>query len=345
MSCRLTILGSGSSGNCAYLESDTTRLLVDAGLSARQIVDRLASIGKTPADLQAILVTHEHADHVQGLSVLARKFHVPIYANRLTREAILENWRAAYGKDEGRKLVRPSFLPAVALAKEVSEGGMKSLPPSELGDENEKDAAPKTRGARRVGSDKSAKEEALKWRIFESGQCFPTGDFDIEPFSIPHDASDPMGFLIHHAGRSIAFLTDLGHMNHLTLEKARKSHILLLETNHDTKLLQDDPRRPWAVKQRIAGRHGHLSNESAATALAAIMSDRLEHVYLAHLSQDCNRPELAEGTIRKKLGEMGASHVRLTVTHPNQPCATERLEAAHKLEAETPSLFARPAVE
>jgi len=330
MSCRLTILGSGSSGNCAYLESDSTRLLVDAGLSARQIVDRLAGIGKTPADLHAILVTHEHADHVQGLSVLARKFHIPIYANRLTREAILENWRAASGKEEERKL--------------------KSLSPprgsgDELGNEIEKGANHKTRGARRAGSDKSAKEEALKWRIFESGQRFATGDFDIEPFSIPHDASDPVGFLLHHANRCIAFLTDLGHMNHLTLDKARQSHILLLETNHDIKLLQDDPRRPWAVKQRIGGRHGHLSNETAATALAEIMSDRLEHIYLAHLSQDCNRPELAEATVRKKLGEMGASHVRLTVTHPNQPCATERLESARKLEAETPSLFARPAVE
>ena len=304
MACRLTILGSGSSGNCAYLETESTRLLVDAGLSSRQIVDRLAGIGKTPADLHAILVTHEHQDHAQGLSVLARKFHIPIYANRLTREAIRENWQTA------RK------NPAT--------------------DEPE----PDRKAAR---SDKSTREDALRWRIFESGQRFTAGDFDIEPFSIPHDASDPVGFLIHHGGRCVGFLTDLGHMNRLALEKARQAHVLLLETNHDVKLLQDDPRRPWAVKQRIAGRHGHLSNEAAATALAEIMSDRLEHVYLAHLSQDCNRPALAEAIVKKKLGEIGASHVRLTVTHPDQPCATERLEPLRAPQAETPSLFSRPA--
>src|SRR3989338_8760841 len=99
-----------------------------------------------------------------------------------------------------------------------------------------------------------------------------------------HDASDPMGFLIHRGDRCIAFLTDLGHMTKLTLEKARQADVLILETNHDMKLLQDDPHRPWSVKQRIGGRHGHLSNEAAATALSEIMNSRLQHVYLSHLS-------------------------------------------------------------
>jgi len=285
MSCRLTILGSGSSGNCAYLETDTTRILVDAGLSGRQIEERLAAIGKSPANLHAIFITHEHGDHVQGLRVFSNRYRIPVYANRPTRAAVLEGFSSS------------------------GSGGRAT---------------------------------AFDWRVFETGQRFAAGDFDIEPFSIPHDASDPVGFVIHSGDRSITFLTDLGHMTHLTMEKARQADTLILETNHDEKLLQSNPNRPWALKQRISGRHGHLSNEAAATALAEIMSDRLRHVYLSHLSQDCNRPELAESAIQNKLKELGASHVRITVTSQNQPCPTENLEAAHPSKMETPHLFQQP---
>ncbi len=296
MSCRLTILGSGSSGNCAYLETDTTRILVDAGLSGKQIEERLAAIGKSPANLHAILITHEHSDHVQGLRVFSNRYRIPVYANRPTRAAVLEGFSSS-GSPAG--------------ARPRGNGGSKAT--------------------------------AFDWHVFETGQRFAAGDFDIEPFSIPHDASDPVGFVIHSGDRSITFLTDLGHMTHLTMEKARQADTLILETNHDEKLLQSNPNRPWSLKQRISGRHGHLSNEAAATALVEIMSDRLRHVYLSHLSQDCNRPELAEETVRKKLSEIGASHLRITVTSQNQPCPTENLEAAHPSKAETPSLFSQPA--
>ncbi len=256
MSCRLTILGSGSSGNCSYLETDTTRLLIDAGLSGKQIEERLASIGKSADHLHAILVTHEHSDHIQGLKVLSSKYRIPIYANSSTRTAILEGAWDSY----------------------------------------------------------SGKGNIANWRLFKAGQHFVAGDFDIEPFSIPHDASDPVGFLIHYRDRRIVFLTDLGYVTQLALEKARQADTLILETNHDEKLLQNDLHRPWSVKQRISSRHGHLSNDSAATALAEIMSDRLHHVYLSHLSQESNRPELADGPIEKKLKEIGALHVRITLT-------------------------------
>ncbi len=270
MSFQLTILGSGSSGNCAYLETETTRLLVDAGFSGKQIVERLTSIGKSPSDLHAILITHEHSDHVQGLKVLGSRYRIPIYSNRLTQSAILEN---------------------------TSSSNRNSI----------------------------GKETAFDWRIFETGQTFGIGDFDIEPFTIPHDASDPVGFLIYHQKCCAVFLTDLGHVNHLVLEKARQANTLVLETNHDLKLLRDDPHRPWAVKQRISGRHGHLSNEAAAAALGDLMTDRLQHIYLSHLSQDCNRPELAETAIQKRLVEIEATHVRFTLTHQHSPCSTETL--------------------
>lgn len=286
MSLRLTVFASGSSGNCACVETETTRLLVDAGLSGRQIEERLAGIGRSISDFHGILVTHEHSDHVLGLRVLASRHRIPIFANRLTREAVL-------------------------LSQE---------------------------------SNGNAKAAALDWRIFETGQGFAAGDFDIEPFSIPHDAADPVGFLIQHGGRCVVFLTDLGHATRLALDKAGQADTLILETNHDVKMLQDDPKRPWSLKQRILGKHGHLSNEAGASVLAEIMTDRLQHVYLAHLSEECNRPELAESTVRKKLAEIGAGHVRVTVAGPARSCASETLEPSRPLKAETLPLFERQAV-
>jgi phosphoribosyl 1,2-cyclic phosphodiesterase len=283
MPCRLTILASGSAGNCAYLETDTTRILVDAGLSARQIEERLASIGKSPSNLHAILITHEHSDHIQGLRVLGTRYRVPIYSNRMTREAILETFASS-----------------------------------------------------------GAKAASLEWRIFENGQRFAAGDFDVEPFTIPHDAADPIGFLFHHGNRTVGFLTDLGHVNQFILSKARQANTLILETNYDAKLLHDHPHRPWSLKQRISGRHGHLSNDEAASALGEIMNDRLEHIYLSHLSDECNRPEIAEKTIQTKLKTLGAAHVRVTVTSQHRPCPTEHLSSVAGFSIEQPSLFDQP---
>lgn len=279
MPCCLTILGSGSSGNCAYIETEATRLLIDAGISAKQIEERMASIGKSPSQLHGILITHEHNDHIQGLRVLATRYRIPVYANSQTRLAIIENFEA------------------------------------------------------------TSSHNSINWKIFETGQRFPVGDFDAEPFSIPHDACEPVGFLLHHADRCVGFFTDLGHATQLVLDKARRVHILILETNYDERLLQDDHNRPWSVKQRISGRHGHLSNEAAAKLLGEIINKELLHVYLAHLSQECNQPKLAEAVILKKLAQIGATHVKVTVTHPLVPCPTETLLPNRALQTETLSLF------
>ncbi len=257
MSLQLTILGSGSSGNCTYLECDETRLLIDAGLSGRQIRQRLLGIGRTPENINGILVTHEHTDHTQAIAVLAAKLQIPIYCNRLT--------------------------------KEVVAAGSK---------------------------------QPLDFRIFETGASFEVGHLSVDTFSVPHDASDPVGFLVHTPSRQIGFLTDLGHATKLVIERVRKSNILLLETNHDLKLLQEDTRRPWSVKQRIASRHGHLSNEDAALLAQEIISGDLHQIYLGHLSSDCNRPELAYEAIAGMLQKVGASHVSVECTSQNTPCKT-----------------------
>jgi phosphoribosyl 1,2-cyclic phosphodiesterase len=254
---RLTILASGSSGNCAYLETDDTRLLIDAGLSARQIRQRLLGIGRTPENLSGILITHEHTDHTQGLGVLAAKLQIPVYCNRLTKEAI-----------------------------ELQFG---------------------TR---------------FEVRIFTTGASFEVGDVGVDTFSVPHDAYDPVGFLLRTVSGNIGFLTDLGHATRLVVERVRPSHALVLEANHDVKMLQDDTRRPWATKQRILSRHGHLSNDAAALVAEQIVSAELRHLYLGHLSSDCNRPELAHRVVSGTLARLGATHVQVQATSPDVPCPT-----------------------
>lgn len=257
MAVQFTILGSGSGGNCAYLETGETRLLIDAGFSARQIRQRLLGLGRTPESLTGILITHEHSDHIQGLTVLAARLNVPIYCNRLTKEAI----------------------------EQV------------------------------VGTPVSC-------HLFSTGGSFDVNDVRVDTFSVPHDAHDPVGFLLHTPAGRIGFLTDLGHATKLVLERVKSANVLVLEANHDMKLLQEDTRRPWSLKQRILSRHGHLSNAAAAEAAEQVVSADLRQLYLGHLSSDCNRPEIAFQTVSERLTRIGATHVAITTAAQDTPCAT-----------------------
>jgi len=257
---RFTILGSGSSGNCAYLESGDTRLLIDAGFSGRQIRHRLTSLSRGPESLAGILITHEHSDHVQGLTTIAAKLRVPVYCNAHTARALEE----------------------------------------QLGLQ-------------------------LEWRLFTTGASFEVGEVTVDSFSVPHDAWDPVGFLIRAPSGNVGILTDLGHATTLVIERIRESDILLLEANHDLKLLQEDTKRPWSTKQRILGRHGHLSNDAAAGVAAEVVTDRLRHLYLGHLSRDCNTPQLAHDTVCARLHELGVRHVRVETAGQDSPSATIEL--------------------
>jgi phosphoribosyl 1,2-cyclic phosphodiesterase len=160
------------------------------------------------------------------------------------------------------------------------------------------------------------------WKVFNTGEAFELGDLLIESFPLPHDASDPVGFLIHAGSQKVAFVTDLGYVPKLIVERIKDADVMILETNHDVDMLRNDTHRPWSVKQRILSRHGHLSNEAAASAIPEIVSDRLKRLFLAHLSRGCNEPDLARQTIQARLDKLGARHVHLEVAEQHDPGET-----------------------
>ena len=139
---------------------------------------------------------------------------------------------------------------------------------------------------------------------------------------LANEAMRDVSFLLRTAQGNIGFLTDLGHTTKMVIERVRTANVLLLEANHDVKLLQNDTRRPWSLKQRILSRHGHLSNDGAADAAEQIVSAELRHLYLGHLSRDCNRPELAHRAVSDRLQKIGAHHVHVDSTSQDVPCPT-----------------------
>lgn len=242
------MLGSGSAGNSALVATDHCKILVDGGLSARQITVRLEQCGLTPDQLDGVLLTHEHGDHVCGLEVLSRRFDIPIYANSQTAEAVRCDGTFGHHRN---------------------------------------------------------------WRIFRTGAEFKICDVTVQTFPVPHDAVDPVGFAFYTGSSALGFITDLGYATKMIVERLRLVHTLVIETNHDEKLLQSDTHRPWPVKQRIQSRHGHLSNAAAATVIEELLPGKIDRVVLGHLSRDCNTPELAIQTVREVLDKIGKSDIEL----------------------------------
>ncbi len=160
-----------------------------------------------------------------------------------------------------------------------------------------------------------------RWNLFASGSGFVLGDLEVRAFSVPHDAADPVGFVLRADGIGFAVLTDLGYVTRQVVESVRGVHGVLIEANHDEALLQSDTKRPWSVKQRILSRHGHLSNAAAAELVAGMATDALRHVLLAHLSRDCNSPELAVDAIGSRLRACGCgtAHVRCARADDSAP--------------------------
>ncbi len=157
----------------------------------------------------------------------------------------------------------------------------------------------------------------LSWNLFTTGQPFVIGDLTIKPFSVPHDAYDPVGFVVEHAGIRAGIVTDMGMATSLIREQLRACQLIVMESNHDEHLLQDCA-RPWSLKQRIRGRQGHLSNQAAADLLRDIAGPTVRQVWLAHLSADCNCPDLAVTSAQAALQACGQSHIQVAPTYADR---------------------------
>ena len=261
MGVSVSVLASGSRGNSTIVSSSRTKILVDAGISCRETVKRMRAAGDDPRTLSAILITHEHSDHVYGLAVLARQFQVPVFMTGATHQA----WARSLRDDAGE-------LPQLA-----------------------------------------------RLEIFSAGRRFQVGDIEITPFTIPHDAVDPVGLTFRADGVKVGIATDLGYTPPNVCHELRGCDVLVIESNHDLEMLRVGP-YPWSVKQRVGSPTGHLSNEKLAKFLCTEYDGNASYLVLAHLSELNNHPELALGAAEKALGpRQTLLHNRVMLARQSEP--------------------------
>jgi phosphoribosyl 1,2-cyclic phosphodiesterase len=292
---RFTVLASGSKGNCAVVSGGHTRILVDAGLSCRELFRRMKQVDEDPATLDAILITHEHQDHVNGLAVTARKLGIPVYFTEGTHRAWMR-WLTPRRQMTYKQWLEQCRQDAAArqTESETSEGEPDEADAMEELDVNAESA-------------QTIPETPLKdptrlpaVEYFQSGEPIQIGDIAVSPFTIPHDAVDPVGFVFQAEGVRMAIATDLGYVPPNVKAQLKRLDLLLLESNHDLEMLRDGP-YPWSVKQRVLSRVGHLSNEAAAQFLEADYDGQAAYVILGHLSESNNLPELARVAAERAL--------------------------------------------
>lgn len=245
---RFRVLGSGSGGNATLVESGETRILIDAGLSSRELAERLQSAGVDPVSLAAVYLSHEHGDHARGAASFSRKWGVRLRGTRGT-------------------------YAACAL------------------------------GA----------EEIAAYDVLVAGSPSRAGALAVTPVAVPHDAAEPLAFVVASNGHRLGHATDLGHLPAGVKEAFRECDALLVESNYDPGLLRDGS-YPWSLKERIASPRGHLSNGDVARYLGDGLGPACRAVVLAHLSQKNNHPELARKAAEEALARRGRTEVALTIT-------------------------------
>jgi phosphoribosyl 1,2-cyclic phosphodiesterase len=241
MSLYIASLNSGSNGNCYYVGNDRDAILVDAGISCREVEQRMRRLGLSLSSVKAIFISHEHGDHIKGLEVLANRYKLPVYITGATLQ------QTGMGLEPGRTL------------------------------------------------------------SFSAHEAISVGDLEITAFPKSHDASDPHSFVVSCNGIHIGVLTDIGYVCGQVAGYFRQCHAAFLETNYDEKMLEEG-RYPWHLKNRIRGGQGHLSNRQALELFTGYRSSFMSHLFLSHLSQDNNRPELVQ-----QLFEQHAGNVSVTV--------------------------------
>lgn len=241
---RFISFGSGSSGNCYFLYTDTDGLLIDCGVGVRKLKKAFHDYGLHISDIHNILVTHDHADHVKSVGSVSYDNNIPVYTTLEVHQGIYRNWCV-----------------------------------------------------------KNKIEDTLK-RFITKGESLRLGDFDITPFTVPHDSADNVGYFIECQGLTFTIITDCGHVTEDIKTYIRKTNYLVLEANHGLEKLRDG-KYPEVLKRRISSDIGHLSNEACAMALVENATPALRKVWLCHLSDENNHPELARKTVEGILREHG----------------------------------------
>lgn len=232
-------LVSGSSGNCSLISDGKTTLLADCGLSCKKLEQALAKINMTPNDIDALLITHEHSDHIKGAGVVSRKYSLPVFATAKTHENM------------------------------------------DIGNIDEKNI-----------------------RYISPDIDFEIGTIGVKPFSIPHDAANPVGYNFFFGEKKLSLATDIGKMNEYIFDHLKGSIAVLLESNHDINMLKTG-RYPAVLKKRILGDFGHLSNEAAAKTVLELVKSGTRHIMLGHLSNENNTPQAAFAQTVRTLTENG----------------------------------------
>lgn len=244
MSLYFQVLASGSKANAILICSPNTRILLDSGLSGKELVRRLDHSPVRADQLDAVVVSHEHQDHVRGVGVLSRRFELPVY---------------------------------------LTQGTLDNLP-AQTG-------------------------QLAHLQLFQAGGAFGIGDLQIHPFTISHDAGDPVGFVIVHEGTRLGVCTDLGFATQLVKIRLQRCQGLILEANHDLDLLVNGPYPPH-LKQRIRSRHGHLSNAATFELLADLYHSDLQSIVFAHLSEVNNNPDLVQQSFQGLCCQLGWDGLR-----------------------------------
>ncbi len=239
---RFTSIASGSSGNCTYVGSDNTHILVDAGISKKRIEEGLGQLQLSLSDISAIFVTHEHVDHISAIHTILKKYDIPIYATAGTIKGIRNS-------DKKNEMADKEFITVSA------------------------------------------------------DNAVVVGDMIINPMTISHDALEPCGYRVYCGEKKVGIATDLGCFDDYTISSLKGCDALLLEANHDVRMLQTGP-YPYQLKTRILGDRGHLSNEKSGELLCSLLHDKMKGIFLGHLSKENNLPELAYETVRVEI-EMG----------------------------------------
>ena len=253
--------GSGSSGNCYYLGTETDGLMIDMGVGIRTLRKHMKDYGVQIGSVHRLLVTHDHADHIKSVGSFSNDFHVPVYATERVHQGIDSNY---------------------CVTRKVSAEMKKTL---------------------------------------TTGETVELGEFRVRPFLVPHDSNENVGYEIEAEGIVFVMITDIGAITDEIREVITKAHYLVIEANHDVQMLQNGP-YPEYLKKRIRSGNGHLSNTECGEALVENMSEELKHVWLCHLSEENNHPELARKTVEAILrshGVIPGKDVELEVLRRTMP--------------------------